>query len=705
LSGLNPSKPGPRTKNGAGKRPPPRGEFNNYNRNLDKQNFPAHQVDQADEWELGSLYNSGGKKPNYNHLLNFQYSQRGNTRGQQQPAQRYGKKKQREEERRPRYDHTHYLQANCQFIVRSGESYSIQAADPDVLVDWSLIEQVNLKVTSDDATACPICLFPPTAGKMSECGHVFCWACILHYLALSDDKWRPCPICHQDVSKQGLRSVKVFSQHNFSTGEGIKMTLMKRERNSLFAVPVSQKFMQDNPEITNMEVDKSFVKLLTANPEQIKKEILTRERMELEKQWEEEKDQPEACFIQEALKLLDERQMETMLRPKVKKIKSPITPEPTMPGFQSLSISSPTSPKSYVDPFAEETESVYVTEAENREVSQADTSDMEERPRHTSGVSLVSSDSVSSGSGEEVILEEDVTVTDLDISTVQAEPVSGQPRQVFYFYQSSDGQPIYLHALNVQMLVKEFGALENCPPVIEAEILEKEGAVMSAQMRDRLRYLKHLPVSTNFEVAELDLSNLVSKVTLSVFKDQVDARKRKRNRKLRDEKRREKKIEHEEARRLGFPGSMRRVESEYFSKSSAENQVEQFPSMSGNEALAQDSGSASGISFANITRTKPVATPTPTPAPASSTWACLGSVKPLRGVTRAPLTGARNTDSEPEEGGEDYAPPPPAASLGDTLAAALLAADGKTNNKGKKGGKKGRGKTLLLTGGAPRPNM
>ena len=100
-----------------------------------------------------------------------------------------------------------------------------------------------------------------------------------------------------------------------------------------------------------------------------------------------------------------------------------------------------------------------------------------------------------------------------------------------------------------------------------------------------------------------------------------------------------------------------------------------------------------------------MATPTPTPAPASSTWACLGSVKPLRGVTRAPLTGARNTDSEPEEGGEDYAPPPPAASLGDTLAAALLAADGKTNNKGKKGGKKGRGKTLLLTGGAPRPNM
>ena len=72
-----------------------------------------------------------------------------------------------------------------------------------------------------------------------------------------------------------------------------------------------------------------------------------------------------------------------------------------------------------------------------------------------------------------------------------------------------------------------------------------------------------------------------------------------------------------------------------------------------------------------------------------------------RGVTQV----SRAVDSEPEENNEDYVPPPPAASLGDTLAAALMAADGKTGAKGKKGGKKGRGKTLLLTGGAPRPSM
>ena len=551
---------------------------------------------------------------------------------------------------------------------------------------------------------------------------MFCWTCILHYLALSDDKWRPCPICLQDITKDGLKSVKILSQHNFSTGECIKMTLMKRERNSLFAVPISQEFIKENPAITNVDVDKSFVKLLTANPEQVKTEILDKERMELEKQWEEEKTQPEACFVQEALKLLDERQMETMMRPKVKQIKTLSTPEPTMPGFQSLAISSPTSPDNYVDTFAEDFNIREVTEAElNGDFKEEIAEETPDRPRHISGVSQVSSDSVSSGSGEEVITEEGVTVTDLDISILQTVAAVGQPRQVFYFYQSSDGQPIYLHALNVQMLVKEFGALEKCPPVIQAEILEKEGAVMSETLRDRLRYLKHLPVSTNFEVAELDLSYLVSKETMNVFKDQVDTRKRKRNKKLRDEKRREKKIEHEEARRLGYPGSMKRVESEFFSKSKEESQAisgEQFPSMSGEETQARESGAASVISFANvsdllcpaiyvhffitqITRAKPVSAPAPAPTSGSS-WACLGSVKPVpaRGMS---LVSSLAQDSEPEENGEDYVPPPPAASLGDTLAAALLA--GKTNNMGKKAGKKGRGKTLLLTGGAPRPNL
>jgi hypothetical protein len=91
-----------------------------------------------------------------------------------------------------------------------------------------------------------------------------------------------------------------------------------------------------------------------------------------------------------------------------------------------------------------------------------DFNEEDERPRHTS-----SSSDGTAGSLEDGI--DFVTADDLDISTIQPANETKKklmaPKDTFYFYQSSDGQPIYLHALNVQMLVDEHGGLEHCPKV------------------------------------------------------------------------------------------------------------------------------------------------------------------------------------------------------------------------------------------------
>ena len=42
------------------------------------------------------------------------------------------------------------------------------------------------------------------------------------------------------------------------------------------------------------------------------------------------------------------------------------------------------------------------------------------------------------------------------------------------------GQPIFLHAVNVQMLVRQFGSFEFCPKVIRGKILEKDSTSMTA---------------------------------------------------------------------------------------------------------------------------------------------------------------------------------------------------------------------------------
>eukprot|EP00092_Neocalanus_flemingeri_P041145 GFUD01044803.1.p1 GENE.GFUD01044803.1~~GFUD01044803.1.p1 ORF type:complete len:764 (+),score=232.07 GFUD01044803.1:369-2660(+) len=713
LSGLNPNRPGPKPRGGVGKRPPPRGGFPNYN----PQDY--EQMNQDDEFELGSVFNPGSKKQNYNHLLNFQYSARGrnpnNNRGHNNNRGPRSKARNYQAPIRKVYNKSHYLQANCQFIVKAAGDYSVHAADPDTLVDWDLVEQVHLKTSGTDLTSCPICLFPPTAAKISRCGHVFCWPCILHYLALSDDSYRKCPICDQDIHKKDLKSVVAVPQENFSTGSTVQMKLMKRERNSLFAVPSTDKFLDDFPAVNKPGVNRSFVKMLRATSGQVRDNILARERRELEKQWAEEKDKPEACFIQEALTLLASRELEALvtLDKNLTPHKDVVEQVEDLPEIQSLKISCR---QKAVDPFDDGQENL--DDLITLDDPTVKVASHQPRPRIMSGSSNASSDGDTEQCGET-----GVTAADLDISTVQpanAETASGpqEPRQVFYFYQSSDGQPIFLHALNVQMLVKEFGCLENCPETIQAEILEKETSMMTEELRDRLRYLRHLPVASTFEVAELNIFDQVCKETLHHFKDQIDVRQRRRTRKLRDEKRRERKIQHEEARMMGFPGSMVRVESDYYSShttnttrtNSESDQSDLFPVWGGSQedvGQGMDGGaSQGGISFAKIAKAKPVVTQPATSLPRSSsfptpTWTSLGSVQQMAARTRP--TSRPDSDGEPEQ--EGYVPPPQPASLGDTLAAALQAADTGNNSGGGKKGKKGRGKQIMVSGGAPRPRL
>ena len=51
--------------------------------------------------------------------------------------------------------------------------------------------------------------------------------------------------------------------------------------------------------------------------------------------------------------------------------------------------------------------------------------------------------------------------------------------KAMYLFLASDGQHIYLHALNARCLVKEYGSLANCPDTITANIIQMENVFMS----------------------------------------------------------------------------------------------------------------------------------------------------------------------------------------------------------------------------------
>ncbi|KAJ1029133.1 hypothetical protein NDA18_002761 [Ustilago nuda] len=135
-----------------------------------------------------------------------------------------------------------YVNAQYRFLVKPTGDYTAYFADPDIYLNWADILQVVIPTSSalagvgssalildqprepaHEGAACPICLSPPTAPRMTKCGHVFCYPCILHYLTLKDDhnsrptvptlqqptqKWRRCPICWDAVYARDLKAVR-----------------------------------------------------------------------------------------------------------------------------------------------------------------------------------------------------------------------------------------------------------------------------------------------------------------------------------------------------------------------------------------------------------------------------------------------------------------------------------------------------------------
>ncbi|GFR28716.1 RING finger protein 10 [Trichonephila clavata] len=459
-----------------------------------------------------SFTKQGCKKTNLNHLLNFTFAPHdnweGNTRNHNSAHNRT---------KLPKYNKELFLQANCQFVARDNGNYSVHQKNPDILVEWSLIEEIRLPC--HEVPLCPICLYAPVAAKITRCGHIYCWPCVLHYLALTDKTWQKCPICFEAVHKTELKSVSLQIQKSFAVGDEITLCLMKREKGSLLSIPVIEQKKLGNSLCSVNEVDSvtRYQKLLLASPKEVQI-ILNRERLELNRAYENEKDTPEACFIESAIKLLDEREHNLN-----QTLDSEINKE--------------------------------LIEKKMNATSR----------KHLTSISSDSNDESSNLDINESSLK---SANFGSLSCVQGASNDSNNKGVCFFYQAEDGQHIYLHNVNVRMLLKEYGSLEFAPPILTAKIVEIERVTMVEILRKRMRCLQHLPLTCEFQLVELDFSHLVSELTVQQFESEIRKRKTQRIKKARDERRREKRIELEENKKLGkYPKATFNL-----------NNVDQFPS-------------------------------------------------------------------------------------------------------------------------------
>lgn len=129
-------------------------------------------------------------------------------------------------------------------------------------------------------------------------------------------------------------------------------------------------------------------------------------------------------------------------------------------------------------------------------------------------------------------LESDHSSVTVDGSSV----ASANDEENHYFYQCTNGSPIFISSLNAKCLMSQYGSIKSAPDQLSGTVLEIEEFTMDAELRRRFRYLAHLSDGQPFFVVHLDARDLgLAEETFIKFKDQIMARSRRKHQKDKEE--------------------------------------------------------------------------------------------------------------------------------------------------------------------------
>lgn len=146
----------------------------------------------------------------------------------------------------------------------------------------------------------------------------------------------------------------------------------------------------------------------------------------------------------------------------------------------------------------------------------------------------------------------------------------------YMFYQAEDGSLCFLSGFNMKCLRAEFSAGRNVvctmnnlsmdsveqdahgesqvksplPDYVEGRIIETERVQLTHDMRERLRFLSHVPLYTEITFIELSMAHLLSPATKKLFKKEFQKRNQKRSAKTNAEKRADAKLKQQEEERV-----------------------------------------------------------------------------------------------------------------------------------------------------------
>ncbi|KAJ1872385.1 hypothetical protein LPJ55_003154 [Coemansia sp. RSA 990] len=423
--------------------------------------------------------NRNREKTNLNHLLNFTLPER-----VPMPAVRPRRRvaEGAVSERQAEINRSMFINANFRFVLkpRFWSNFIAVATRPDMQIRFEWIERIIMPVTGE-ATSCPICLSHPVAARVTKCGHIFCFSCILRHLSYNEEDDRrdaKCPICWSAISADTLLPVHFWAvQYDTScaakpsggylSSSGTKlapnthitMQLMKRLRGSTICLPRSSSACLYTASLVNWfknaedasrspVLDSShfpwtfsdgalaFARFMLATRNYCKDEY-QRELRELQESKDMDVDVESKLFMESAIMSVEE----------------------------ALARAQPDAP-------------------EDKWEAKAMSQQLQAVPNECS----------------------DSAIADDDF---------------MYFYQADDGQHIYMHPLHMRILAQGWGSYAKLPNTLEIRLRRSVESMVTDEVRKQSRFLDHLSLRCELVIVEPELKGIVSPKTLQKFRLQL----------------------------------------------------------------------------------------------------------------------------------------------------------------------------------------
>jgi len=125
----------------------------------------------------------------------------------------------------------------------------------------------------------------------------------------------------------------------------------------------------------------------------------------------------------------------------------------------------------------------------------------------------------------------------------------------YYYYQAASGLPLFLHPLDIRILLSYFNSYSSFPDAITVRVDSVAEGTVDDDLRKRCKYLAHMPEGADVVFVEADLDGVVGPEGLKNFDGPLKMRTARRKEKSKKEDRARIKAEEREKERLNLSWS------------------------------------------------------------------------------------------------------------------------------------------------------